>query len=330
MAAISWPCPSDDAPVMELPDLSTRVGEVELPNPIMTASGTSGHGDELRRYLELRELGAVVVKSLAPYEWGGNAPPRLHPVTAGMINSVGLQGPGVEAWLADELPRLERTGARIVVSTWGRSVDDYARAATMLAAAPPSVVAVEVNLSCPNLDRGSHLFAHSPTATAEAITASCVCGRPVWAKLSPNTDQLIAVAAAAHDSGASAVTLVNTVMGMVIDLERRRPALGGGGGGLSGRAIHPVAVRAVFEVHAALPNLPIVGVGGVATGADAVELIMAGASAIQVGTATFADPEAPRHVLEGLRDWCRHHEVGAVTELVGAAHGAHEHQGDPR
>ena len=177
-------------------------------------------------------------------------------------------------------------------------------------------------MSCPNLDGGSHLFAHSPTATAEAIAASRVCGRPVWAKLSPNTDQLVAVAGAAHDAGASAVTLVNTVMGMVIDLEQRRPALGGGGGGLSGRAIHPVAVRAVFEVHAAHPTLPIVGVGGVATGSEAVELIMAGASAVQVGTATFADPEAPRHVLEGLRDWCRHHEVRAVADLVGAAHAA--------
>jgi dihydroorotate dehydrogenase (NAD+) catalytic subunit len=187
-----------------------------------------------------------------------------------------------------------------------------------------------VNLSCPNLDGGSHLFAHSPTATAEAITASRVCGRPIWAKLSPNTDQLVAVAAAADDAGASAVTLVNTVMGMVIDLEQRRPALGGGGGGLSGRAIHPIAVRAVFEVHAALPDLPIVGVGGVATGADAVELIMAGASAVQVGTATFADPEAPRHVLEGLRDWCRGHDVRAVTELVGAAHARPEDTGESR
>jgi dihydroorotate dehydrogenase (NAD+) catalytic subunit len=296
------------------------VGEVVLPNPIMTASGTSGHADELRRYLDLRELGAVVVKSLAAYPWTGNPAPRLHPVTAGMVNSVGLQGPGIEAWLAEDLPRLARTGARIVVSTWGRSVEDYARAAAMLAAAPPSVIAVEVNLSCPNLDGGSHLFAHSPTATGEAVAASLSCGRPVWAKLSPNTDKLVAVASAASEAGASAVTLVNTVMGMVIDLDQRRPALGGGGGGLSGRAIHPVAVRAVFDVHAALPTLPIVGVGGVATGADAVELMMAGASAVQVGTATFADPQAPRHVLDGLRNWCDRRGIVAVTDLVGAAH----------
>jgi dihydroorotate dehydrogenase (NAD+) catalytic subunit len=305
---------------MRAPDLTTRVGEVVLPNPIMTASGTSGHGDELRTYVDLRELGAVVVKSLAAYPWQGNAAPRLHPVTGGMINSVGLQGPGVEAWLAQDLPRLERTGARVVASIWGRSVDDYARAAALLARAPSSVVAVEVNLSCPNLDGGSHLFAHSPGATGDAIAASLCCGRPVWAKLSPNTDQLIAVANAAREAGASAVTLVNTVMGMVIDLEQRRPALGGGGGGLSGRAIHPVAVRSVFDVHATLPDLPIVGVGGVATGADAVELIMAGASAVQVGTATFADPKAPRHVLEGLRNWCERRGIGAVTDLVGVAH----------
>lgn len=301
-------------------DLTTRIGSIELPNPVMTASGCAGHGDELGRYFPLAELGAIVVKSLAAYEWSGNPAPRLHPVTGGMLNSVGLQGPGVAAWLRDDLPRLERAGARVVASIWGRSVDDYELAAKQLSTASRCVVAVEVNLSCPNLDGGAHLFAHSPQATADALGAALACERPLWAKLSPNTDQLVAVARAARDAGADAVTLVNTVFGMVIDVEQRRPALGGGGGGLSGRAIHPVAVRAVHDVHAALPDLPIVGVGGVATGTDAVELMLAGASAVQVGTATFADPKAPRSVLDGLQEWCGGHAVRAVADIVGAAH----------
>ncbi len=300
--------------------LTARIGEVVLPNPIMTASGTSGHGDELGHYFPLSELGAVVVKSLAAFEWAGNPAPRLRPVTGGMLNSVGLQGPGVRAWLRHDLPGLERAGARVVASIWGRTIEDYANAASMLAGASRPVVAVEVNLSCPNLDGGAHLFAHSPADTAAAVEAALVCGRPVWAKLSPNTDQLVAVARAARDAGAGAVTLVNTVLGMAIDIEARTLALGGGGGGLSGRAIHPVAVRAVHDVHAALPDLPIVGVGGVATAADAVELMMAGASAVQVGTATFADPQAPRAVLRGLRDWCDRRAIDAVTDLVGAVH----------
>lgn len=301
-------------------DLTAKIGSVVLPNPVMTASGCAGHGDELGRYFPLSELGAIVVKSLAAFEWKGNPAPRLHPITGGMLNSVGLQGPGVAAWLRDELPRLERAGARVVASIWGRTVDDYEQAAKAIAAAPASVVAVEVNLSCPNLDRGAHLFAHSVEGTSAAVEAALACERPVWAKLSPNTDQLVAVARAAREAGADAVTLINTVFGMVIDVEERRPALGAGGGGMSGRAVHPVAVRAVHDVHAALPGLPIVGVGGVATAIDAVELLMAGASGVQVGTATFADPRAPRSVLEGLRDWCDGHAVRAVGDLVGAAH----------
>ncbi len=287
----------------------------------MTASGCAGHGDELGRYFPLSELGAVVVKSLAAYEWAGNPAPRLHPVTGGMINSVGCRAPAWRRGCETTCPGSSGPGRAVVASIWGRSVDDYEQAAKQLITASPCVVAVEVNLSCPNLDGGAHLFAHSPEATADALGAALACERPVWAKLSPNTDQLVAVARAARDAGADAVTLVNTVFGMVIDVERRRPALGGGGGGLSGRAIHPVAVRAVHDVHAALPDLPIVGVGGVATGTDAVELMMAGASAVQVGTATFADPKAPRSVLEGLQDWCDGHDgSGAVTDIVGAAH----------
>jgi dihydroorotate dehydrogenase (NAD+) catalytic subunit len=300
-------------------DMAVKVGSVELPNPVMTASGTAGHGAELSPYLDLGELGAVVVKSLHAEPWAGNPPLRVHNTTAGMINSIGLQGPGIAAWLADDLPALLAVGARVVASIWGRSVDEYRAAADMLAAAPAGVVAVEVNLSCPNTEAGRDLFAHSADDTRAAIAATAGCGRPRWAKLSPNVSHIADIAVAAHEAGAEAVTLVNTVMAMAIDPETRRYRLGSGarGGGLSGPAIHPIAVRAVGDVHAAAPWLPIVGVGGVSSGADAAELMLAGASAIQVGTATFADPRAPSRVLGELRAWASRQEVARITESVG-------------
>lgn len=304
-------------------DLTTRVGSVVLPNPVMTASGTAGHSAELAAYLDLSALGAVVVKSLAAFEWAGNPPLRVHETAAGMINSVGLQGPGVETWLARDLPALAATGARVVASIWGRSVAEYEAAARLLADAPDCVVAVEVNLSCPNTEAARDLFAHSATATHDAIAATAACGRPRWAKLSPNVADLVPIAAAARSAGAEAVTLVNTVLGMAIDPETGAYRLGSGprGGGLSGPAIHPVAVRAVHDVHAALPDLPIVGVGGVARGEDAAELLLAGASAVQVGTATFADPRAPALVLRELEAWARRTGRRTIAESVGAAHG---------
>ncbi len=265
------------------PDLETALGSVRLPNPVMTASGTVGHGAELARYLDYAELGAVVVKSLAPYEWGGNPAPRVHPVSAGMINSVGLQGPGLPRWLAEELPVLAASGARVVISIWGRSLDDYAAAADLLAAADSpameAVLAVEVNVSCPNLEDRGRMFSHSTAMTEAALAATESCGFPRWAKLSATGD-LVEIAGAAVEGGAEALSLINTLLGMVIDTEARKPLLGGGGGGVSGRAIGPVAVRSVFDVHAAMSEVPIIGVGGIASGADAVEMLMAGASAM--------------------------------------------------
>lgn len=301
-------------------DLTTRVGSVTLANPVMTASGTAGHGTELSPYLDLSALGAVVVKSLSAAPWAGNPAPRVHETPAGMINSVGLQGPGVAAWLEDDLPALLALGATVVVSIWGRSVEDYAAAADLLADAPPEVVAVEVNLSCPNVESRNLMFAHSTTATREAMAATAGCNRPRWAKLSPNVGDLPSIAGAAREGGAEAVTLINTLMGLLIDPDTRRARLGNGGGGLSGPAIHPVAVRAVFECHAAHPDLPIVGVGGVAKGADAAELLLAGASAVQVGTATFADPRAPGRVLEELARWARRQTESRITDVIGGAH----------
>ncbi len=315
------------------PDLSTRVGEVRFANPVMTASGTSGHGTELGPWVDLGRLGAVVVKSLSAQPWPGNPGPRLVPLPAGMLNSVGLQGPGVDAWAEEHLPALVAAGATVVVSLWGRSVAGFRDAAEALSAhLAPAVAAVEANISCPNLEDRRRIFAHDPQAAAAAV-AAVVEGlggaRPVWAKLSPNVTDLTEVAGAVLDAGAGALTLVNTLMGLSLDPATGRSRLGGGGGGLSGPALHPVAVRAVHEVRAAFPSAAIVGVGGVSTGADAAELIAAGADAIQVGTASFADPRAPALVLDELAGWCRSQGVTRLSELKGRSH-ARAGRGDGR
>jgi dihydroorotate dehydrogenase (NAD+) catalytic subunit len=222
------------------------------------------------------------------------------------------------------VPALQQANTRVVVSIWGRTIEEYEKAAAQLHDAPADIVAIEVNLSCPNLDGGVHLFAHDREDTAHAIGAVVAAAheRPVWAKLTAHVTDIVTIARAARDAGAAAVTVTNTLLGMSIDPATRRYRLGSaaGGGGLSGPAIHPVAVRAVHDVHAAVPELPIVGVGGVASGTDAVELLLAGASAVQVGTATFADPHAPVRVLEELEEWCARNGVGALTEIIGGAH----------
>ncbi len=300
--------------------LTARVGSLALPGALMTASGTAGHGAELESYGRLADLGAHVVKSLAAYPWAGNPSPRVHQTATGMINAVGLQGPGIERWLADDLPVLVGTGARIVVSIWGRSVADYALAAEMLAAAPPSVVAVEVNLSCPNLEGRRGIFAHDPVLSAEVVAATASCGRPRWAKLSPNTDRVVEVAGAVAAAGAEAVTLINTLLGLVIDPASGRPVLGSGGGGVSGAGLLPVATRTVFDVRATYPELSIIGVGGVRSAADALQLLMAGAQAVQVGTATFADPRSAWRIATDLDDELAKRGVEQLDQVVGIAH----------
>lgn len=301
-------------------DLRTKVGSIELPSPVMTASGTAGHGAELGAYVDLSSLGALVVKSLAPFAWEGNPAVRVHTTPAGMINSVGLQGPGVARWVTDELPELRESGARVVVSIWGRTVDHYREAAELLADVGPEVIAVEVNISCPNTEAGNQLFAHSTALTEEVLGATAGCARPRWAKLSPNVGPGLAdIAAAAEAGGAEAVTLVNTFFGLSIDPSTGRPRLGGVRGGVSGPAIRPMAVRAVADVHAAHPNLPIIGVGGIASAADIVEFAMVGASAVQIGTATLADPRACDRIGTELARWCANQNVENFADVIGTA-----------
>jgi dihydroorotate dehydrogenase (NAD+) catalytic subunit len=303
-------------------DLTTTVGSVVLPNPVLTASGTAGHGAELGAYFDLRALGAVVTKSLSVGPWGGNPAPRVHETPAGMLNSVGLQGPGLAAWLADELPTLRQAGARVVASIWATTVEGYAEAARALQGAP--IVAVEVNLSCPNTEHGgSSMFAQDAGATAEVMAATAASGVPRWAKLTASVTDIATIAEAAAGAGAEAVVLVNTVLGMAVDTDRRSYRLGSAerGGGLSGAAIHPIALRAVHDVHRQLPDLPIVGVGGVRDAASAAAMLLVGASAVEVGTATFADPRAPLDVLERLTRWLAAHGDARVADIVGALRG---------
>ena len=319
---------SGGAPRFETPRLETRVGEVVLANPVMTASGTSGLGGELAGYVDLASLGAVVVKSLSAQPWQGNPAPRVIGTASGMLNSVGLDNPGMAEWLRRDLPTLAATGATVVVSVWGFSVEAYKEVASQLRSAvlagqAPGVVAVEVNISCPNVEDRRRMFAHSAEGVAAAVGATfegLQGALPIWAKLSPNVTDLTSLAGAAAASGAAAVTLINTLMGLALDPATGRPRLGGGGGGLSGPAIHPVAVRAVYDCRAAWPDLPIVGVGGVTSGVGAAELICAGADAVQVGTATFADPRAPARIASELVSWADAHGVTDLRQLKGIAH----------
>jgi dihydroorotate dehydrogenase (NAD+) catalytic subunit len=308
---------SSDAKTVET---EVRLGELVLASPIVTASGTFGHGDEVARLGDVGRLGAVTAKSLCPDPWGGKPAPRLQMTAAGMLNAVGLQGPGVEAWVASDLPALRAAGARVIASVWGNSVEDFGRAARMLLPARDELVAIEVNVSCPNHHAREAIFAHDPEMTAAAVSAvvDAGLGLPVLAKLSPNVTDLTLIARAAIAAGATGLTLVNTLLGLLVDPETRRPVLGGGGGGLSGPAIKPVALRAVHDVTRALPGTPVIGTGGITSGTDVVEMLLAGATAVGIGTANFLDPRAPYRVLDELLAWCRTHGVTRVSELTGA------------
>lgn len=297
-----------------------RIGSITLAQPVMTASGTAGHAAELAPYMDLAAIGAVVVKSLYHSPWPGNAAPRVHPLPAGMINAVGLQGPGIEAWIADDLPALEAAGATVVASIWGRCVDDYARAAAMLSPVGSRIAALEVNLSCPNLEGRGGIIAHDADVSASVVSACRVAGLPMWAKLSPNTDRIVEVASAVVDAGAEALTLVNTVVGMAVDVESARPVLGNGGGGVSGRAIHAVALRAVHDVRKEMRDVAIIGVGGISTGVDGIAMLQAGANAVQVGTASFLRPDAVIRVLDGMHRWMDAHGETSWAAVTSRLH----------
>ena len=298
-------------------DLTVDLDGVELPNPVVAASGTFGHGDEVAALCDPSRLGAVTTKSVAVFASDGNRPLRVAETSGGgMINSVGLPGPGIDAWIGHDLPALEAYGARVIASIWGRSVDDFAKAAHALLAVAPRLVAVEANLSCPNVESRADVFAHAPASTRDATRAvvDALDGAlPVFAKLSPNVTDIVVIASAALEGGAHGLTLVNTMMGLAIDVASHAPRLGAGGGGVSGPPIKPVALRAVWDVHRAHPGVPIIGTGGVSTGIDAVEMLLAGATAVGVGTATFQEPRAMLRIVDELRAWCECQSVDRAS-----------------
>lgn len=302
---------------------SVSVGGVVLTSPFMTASGTAGHDIELNAYMPLNKLGATVAKSLFHEPWPGNPAPRVHLARGGMMNAVGLQGPGVSAWVNESLPRCEQFGVTVVASIWGRTVHEYVSAARQLAEAGQRIAAIEINLSCPNLEGRSGIIAHDVELSARIVAevAQCVAV-PVWAKLSANTDRVVEVAQAVSTSGAQAVTLINTMLGMQVDVTTKRPTLGNGGGGLSGSSIHPIAVRAVHDVRVALPELDIIGVGGVSSGDDAIEMMMVGANAVQVGTASFLDPAATWKIARQAARRAVKNGASSWLDVIGAMHRA--------
>jgi dihydroorotate dehydrogenase (NAD+) catalytic subunit len=298
-------------------DLAVRLGPLELPNPILTASGTFGYGLEFAGLADLEKLGGIVTKGLSLEPLPGNPPPRVGETRGGMLNSIGLQNIGVERFLADVLPGLARFPARVIVNLFGYEFDDYARLAARVDPFP-GIAAVELNVSCPNVKKGGMEFGHDPEVLERLVTSvRRATGKPIAVKLSPNAGSPVAVAEAARAGGADILSAINTVLGMSIDPWTRRPRLHTNRGGLSGPAIKPIALRIVFDV-ARKVGLPVIGIGGVETIDDVVEFLLAGASAVQVGTALFRDPRAAERLAEALPARLAELGVASAAELVGA------------
>ncbi len=310
-------------PPVSLPvDMSTTLGSAWFPTPIFTASGCASSGKELSQFFALKDVGAIVTKSVMTKPRHGRPTPRMAETPSGMLNSIGLQGPGIDAFLAHDVPWLIEQKARVIVSIAGETIEEYSTLARKLRSAS-GISAVEVNISCPNVENRGLVFACDPDASRRVIDGvrKTIGGElPIIAKLSPDVTNLPEIAKGVVDAGADALALINTVLGMVINLDTMKPHLGGKTGGLSGPAIRPIAVRAIYQVHAALPHVPILGMGGVATGRDALELILAGASGIAVGTASFGNPTALITIQNELRELLAARGFATVQQAIGYAH----------
>ena len=303
-------------------DYSTNLGKAQLPNPILTASGCAGSGKELSQFFPLTELGAIVTKSIMLKPRSGRATPRMAETPSGMLNSIGLQGPGIDLFLENDIPWLQSQGARIIVSIAGETVEDYASLARRIRNLP-NVVGVEVNISCPNVENRGMVFSCQPDTARAAIenVRRNIGGEiPIFAKLSPDVTDIVSIAREVVNAGADGLALINTVLGMVIDVNSMRPKLAQKTGGLSGPAIRPIAVRAIYQVRAALQKVPIIGMGGVASGKDALELILAGANAVSVGTATFGNPGATMQIKSELETALIERGFENFVDAVGYAH----------
>ncbi len=303
---------------MSTPDMTARVGRVELKNPVIAASGTFGYGLEYQPYLDLNRLGGLVTKGISLEPRQGNPPPRICETAAGMLNAIGLANVGLERFLAEKLPALAGLDCAVVVNLYGESLEEFAVLARALEGRP-GIAALEVNVSCPNVKAGGMAFGVDPEAVAAVTRAvKAETGLPVWVKLTPNLTSPVEVAQAAAGAGADALCLINTLLGMAIDARSRRPRLANVVGGLSGPAIKPVGLRMVWQVAQALPGMPLVGMGGITSGEDAAEYLIAGASAVQVGTGNFQDPTACLRIAGELADFCRETGVRRVSELTGS------------
>ena len=303
-------------------DFSTKIGSKRFSNPIFTASGCASSGQELSQFFPLTQIGAIVTKSIMVKARTGRATPRMAETPSGMLNSIGLQGPGIDTFLEKDIPWLVEQQAKVIVSIAGESVDEYGVLARRLRSVP-GISALEVNISCPNVENRGQVFAcHPDTATAviEAVRRNIGGELPIVAKLSPDVTDIVEIAGAVINAGADGLALINTLLGMVIDTNTMKPKLAGKTGGLSGPAIRPVAVRIIYQVHQAFPNTPIVGMGGVASGRDALELILAGAGAVSVGTATFGNPKAAFDIKNQLEMLLLEKGFTDFRDAIGFAH----------
>lgn len=303
-------------------NMKTSLGNLQLSGPILTASGCAASGKELDQFFDITEIGGIVTKSIMLEPRSGRATPRMAETPSGMLNSIGLQGPGVDSFVANDLSWLEKRGVTTIASIAGNNTEEYSRVAARIRD-HSAVKAIEVNISCPNVANRGLVFACNPNSAADVISAvrrSVPSTMPVLAKLSPDVTDIVEIAHAVRGAGADGVSLINTVLGMVLDPVSLRPRLGGRTGGLSGPAIRPIAVRCIYQIRAALPDYPILGMGGVRSGLDALELIAAGANAVSVGTAIFGDPSAPIRITRELEEELQRRGFTSVKEASGIAH----------
>lgn len=305
-------------------DLSTSLGALKLKSPTLTASGCAAAGKELAQFGDVATLGAVVTKSIMQNARSGRATPRMAETPSGMLNSIGLQGPGVEQFIEKDLAWLTEHNVTTIVSIAGGTVAEFAALAARLRD-EPGIAALEVNISCPNVESRGQVFACNHQSASDVISAvrgEWTSDAPILAKLTPDVTDIVSIAESVVEAGADGLSMINTLLGMVIDVDAMRPVLGGKTGGLSGPAIRPVAVRAVYQVHAALPETPILGMGGIRTGHDALEFLAAGASAVSIGTVVFGDPSAPWRVARELSAELEQRGYNSVSEVIGKAHQA--------
>lgn len=301
---------------IDMVDLSTEFAGIRLKNPVITASGTFGYGEEFCQLVDLNLLGGLVVKGLSVEPMTGAPPPRLHETPCGMLNAIGLQNVGVECFAKEKLPLLRKYDTRIFANVFGYSTDEYRRVVEILNHST-GLSGYEINISCPNVKKGGIIYGSDPSATYEVVKSVKQAARlPVIVKLSPNVTDVTAIARAAEEAGADALSLVNTLLGMSIDIETAKPRLGNITGGLSGPAIKPVALRMVYQVVRAV-RIPVIGIGGICSAEDALEFLLAGAQAIQVGTANFLDPKASIKIIQGLSDFCARKKIRTLRSLIG-------------